>query len=94
MIMFLIIHIIFAVIAIPLMLVAILIKYLGSDKAQTLVKLSSYSLIGLLSTGTLLVVLFHAGLVSSCYAGLTYSVIFLATYLGYRKMTESKAKIK
>ena len=91
MIMLLIVHIIFAVICLPMMIGATILKYINSlDKAQFLAKYSTYSLIGLLITGTILVISFKANLVGTCYAGLTYSAFFAVSFLTYKKLSHSK----
>jgi hypothetical protein len=91
MVTILITHIAFAVACIPLMLSATVVKYFGNIKiAQSLAKYSSYSLIGLLSTGTILVIAFHAGLVNTCYAGLVYTAFFGISFVAYRKLATSK----
>jgi hypothetical protein len=92
MVMLLIIHVIFAVVCLPLILIASVVKFFGKSGAENIAKISSCSLIGLLLTGTSLVVFFHANLLSSCYAGLAYSAFFGLSFVVYKKLATSKIK--
>lgn len=92
MIILLTIHILFSIACLPLILFATFLKYRGNNNSSVLAKYSSYSLIGILTTGSALVLAFHANLVSSCYAGLTYSALFAISYLAYAKLVTVKSK--
>ena len=89
----LIIHIILAVICIPMMLGSTILKYLTKTEwAQKLAKFSSYSLMGLLATGTYLVIAYHTSLVGACYAGLAYVAFFAISFVTYKKLSIAKIK--
>lgn len=92
MVILLIIHILFAITCLPLILSASIFKYLGSNKANIFAKYSSYSMIGILTTGTVLVLAFNANLVSSCYAGLAYTSLFAVAYIIYLKLNIIRTK--
>ncbi len=92
MVILLIVHIIFALTCLPLILSASILKYLGSNKSSLFAKYSSYSMIGILATGTVLVLAFNANLVSSCYAGLAYTSLFAASYVLYLKLNIVRTK--
>ncbi len=92
MVILLIVHIIFSVACLPLILSASVLKYLSNNKATLAAKYSTYSMIGILVTGTILVVSFKANLVSTCYAGLAYTTLFAVSYLVYSKLVTVRTK--
>ena len=93
--MLLIAHVIFALSSLPLMLAASINELFGFiSKKQILPIASVLSFIGMLSTGTALVISTHQKLVGPCIEGLTYLSALAVLYLISKKIELKSVTIK
>ena len=85
--MILIAHLFFAFASLASMAAAVVLKWrAGGKKPATLVKLSTLSFVGLLATGTDLMIVYHSTILSTCLAGLFYLAALVALYALYLKL--------
>ena len=85
--MLLITHIFFACTSIPLMLAAVaneLVNFLSNR--DILPKLSAVSFIGLVGTGTALIIINHLPVLGACLEGLLYLSLLVIPYVVFRKL--------
>ncbi|HUD07333.1 MAG TPA: hypothetical protein VMR34_05610 [Candidatus Saccharimonadales bacterium] len=88
----LIVHVIFACLSIPLMLLAVVNELAGFVKnKQLLPKLSAVAFAGLVTTGTALIVVDHARILSTCLSGLLYLSGLSVPYLVFRRLDREKS---
>jgi len=79
--MLLVLHIIFALSSIPLMLAAIINEWTQRfNLGKLLPELSAISFVGLVTTGTILVISDHLKLVGPCLEGLVYLALLSILY--------------
>lgn len=80
-------HIIFAVLSIPLMFGAIANEFIGFVKSKkTLPTLSAVSFVGLVLSGTALIIFYHAPVLGACLSGLFYLSGLGVAYVIYKKL--------
>lgn len=92
--MLLIIHLIFAATSFPAMLLAVVNEYFMLAKSKLLFPvISAVSFIGLVITGTLLVVLDHGQVLGACTEGLLYLGSLIIPYGIARKMAAKKSPV-
>ena len=84
------IHIFCALISLPSMLLAILVILLGKTGFKFLPILSAIGFVGLVLSGTGLVIINHANLLGVCLNGLLYMGSLAGLYVIYQKLASKK----
>lgn len=80
--MLLVLHIVFALSSIPLMLASVINEWTQRfNLGKLLPELSAISFVGLLTTGTILVISDHLKLVGPCLEGLIYLALLSILYV-------------
>jgi hypothetical protein len=89
--MLLVTHIVFALASLPLMLAALVNEFFSffSNK-KILPALSGISFAGLVATGTALIIVDHARVLSTCLSGLFYLAALAVPYFAYKKLASVK----
>jgi hypothetical protein len=90
--MLLALHLLLAFASFPFMIAAIANEFFKFTESKTLLpKLSIASFIGMVSTGTVLVIRDHVPLLGACFMGLAYLGVLGVAFIGYKKLAAKKA---